>query len=70
MCSSKPKAPKVETPPPPQAAQAPVNVDTARRNNSGINTTGGFATAPGGTLLTGPNGAGRAPTGKATLLGN
>ncbi|CAB4149735.1 hypothetical protein UFOVP555_24 [uncultured Caudovirales phage] len=70
MCSSKPKAPKVETPPPPQAAQAAINVDPKRRNNTGVNNTGAFASAPGGTLLTGPGGAGAVTTGKSTLLGN
>lgn len=70
MCTSSPKPPKVETPPPPQASQAPINVDPKRRNNTGVNTTGAFASAPGSTLLTGPGGAGTALTGKSTLLGN
>lgn len=68
MCSSKPKAPKVEVQPPPQAAQAPDNIDAKRRRQP--NNTGAFVAAPGGTLLTGPAGAGAAPTGKSTLLGN
>lgn len=67
MCSSsKPKSPP-PPPPPPQPTQAPVNVDTKRRNQ-GSNTTGGFASVQGGTLLTGPQGAGSATTGR-TLLG-
>lgn len=67
MCSSsKPKSPP-PPPPPPQPVQAPVNVDTKRRNQ-GSNTTGGFASVQGGTLLTGPQGAGNATTGR-TLLG-
>jgi hypothetical protein len=71
MCTSRPKAPKIEPPPPPpQASQAPINVDIKRRNNTGVNTTGAFASAPGSTLLTGPFGAGTPTTGKSTLLGN
>ena len=66
MCSSKPKSPP-PPPPPPQPAQAPVNVDTKRRNQ-GSNANGGFAAVQGGTLLTGPSGAGNATTGR-TLLG-
>ena len=68
MCSSKPKSPPPPPPPPPpQPVQAPVNVDTKRRNQ-GSNTTGGFASVQGSTLLTGPQGAGNATTGR-TLLG-
>lgn len=69
MCSSsKPKsAPPPPPPPPVQAPQASVNVDTKRRNQ-GSNANGGFATVQGGTLLTGPSGAGNAATGR-TLLG-
>ena len=68
MCSSKKKAPPPPPPPPPvQPTQASVNVDTKRRNQ-GSNTTGGFASVQGGTLLTGPQGAGSATTGR-TLLG-
>ena len=68
MCSSKKKAAPPPPPPPPvQPTQAAVNVDTKRRNQ-GSNATGGFATVPGGTLLTGPQGAGNATTGR-TLLG-
>lgn len=67
MCS-KPKTPKAPPPPPPpQAVQAPVTVDTKRRN-AGTNNTGGFASVQGGTLLTGAAGAGSATTGR-TLLG-
>ena len=67
MCSSKkPKSPP-PPPPPPQPTQASVNVDTKRRNQ-GANATGGFASVQGGTLLTGPQGAGNATTGR-TLLG-
>jgi hypothetical protein len=68
MCTSKPKAPKIETPPPPQPIQAPVNVDPKRRNAA--TNTGAFASLPGSTLLTGPSGAGTPTTGKSTLLGN
>lgn len=69
MCSSKKKAAPPPPPPPPpvQAPQASVNVDTKRRNQ-GSNANGGFATVQGGTLLTGPSGAGNATTGR-TLLG-
>lgn len=67
MCTSKPKTPKIEVQPPPQAAQAPDNIDQRRRNTA--NNTGAFASAPGSTLLTGPAGAGRATTGRSTLLG-
>lgn len=67
MCSSKPKTPKIEVQPPPQAAQAPDSIDQKRRNT---NNTGAFASVPGSTLLTGPAGAGKATTGKSTLLGN
>ncbi len=67
MCSrSKPKSPP-PPPPPPQPVQAAVNVDTKRRNQ-GSNVAGGFASVQGGTLLTGPQGAGNATTGR-TLLG-
>ena len=66
MCSSKPKSPP-PPPPPPQPVQAPVNVDTKRRNQ-GANASGGFASVPGSTLLTSPQGAGNATTGR-TLLG-
>ena len=68
MCSNskKPKSPP-PPPPPPQPTQASVNVDTKRRNQ-GANATGGFASVQGGTLLTGPQGAGNATTGR-TLLG-
>ena len=68
MCS-KPKTPKAPPPPPPpaQAVQAPVTVDTKRRN-AGTSNTGGFASVQGGTLLTGAAGAGNATTGR-TLLG-
>lgn len=68
MCSSKPKAPKIEVQPPPQATVAPDNIDTKRRNVA--NNTGAFVAAPGSTLLTGPSGAGAPTTGKSTLLGN
>lgn len=68
MCSSKKKAAPPPPPPPPtQPTQAPVNVDTKRRNQ-GSNTAGGFASVQGGTLLTSPQGAGGATTGR-TLLG-
>lgn len=67
MCSrSKPKSPP-PPPPPPQPVQAAVNVDTKRRNQ-GSNAAGGFASVQGGTLLTSPQGAGSATTGR-TLLG-
>ena len=68
MCS-KPKTPKAPPPPPPpaQAIQAPVTVDTKRRN-AGTSNTGGFASVQGGTLLAGAAGAGNATTGR-TLLG-
>jgi hypothetical protein len=68
MCSSRPKAPVIETPPPPQPMQAPVNIDTKRRN--AVNNTGAFASLPGSTLLTSPSGAGAPTIGKSTLLGN
>lgn len=66
MCSSKPKSPP-PPPPPPQPIQAPVTVDTKRRN-AGTSSNGGFASVQGGTLLTGAAGAGSATTGR-TLLG-
>ena len=64
MCSSsKPKAPP--PPQPVQPVQAPVTIDTKRRNQAG---SPGFASVQNGTLLTGPRGAGAATTGR-TLLG-
>lgn len=66
MCTSKPKAPKLPPPPPPpQEVQAPDAINKRRRNQN----TGGFASVPGSTLLTGPSGAGVATTGASTLLG-
>lgn len=66
MCTSKPKAPKLPPPPPPpQEVQAPDAINKKRRNQN----SGGFASVPGSTLLTGPAGAGVATTGTSTLLG-
>lgn len=66
MCNA-PKIPAPPPPPPPpQAAKAPLSYDPKRRNKA---MTGGFAATPGGTLLTGPSGAGAPTTGAATLLG-
>lgn len=65
MCM-KPKIPSPPPPPPPpQAAKAPDNIDKKRRN---VSAGGGFQ-VPGGTLLTGPSGAGAGSTGVSTLLG-
>lgn len=67
MCNA-PKIPAPPPPPPPpQAAKAPLGYDPKRRKNNVMG--GGFAPTPGGTLLTGPTGAGAPATGSTTLLG-